>query len=109
MLRLGSYFTKSVDDDEMGNTDEDVASDERHVPHMVMRNLVTAIRSKNIPADLNKLLKSSNRFRIHSYVDKSQINDSQYASNFSRKGSRNHVEHPHQVNFEIMLSLYSSL
>lgn len=93
----------------MGNTDEDVASDERYVPHMVMRNLVTAIRNKSIPADLNKLLKSSNRFRIHSYVDKSNINDSQYASNLSRQGSRNYVERSHKVSFNRFPYSYQSV
>ena len=74
----------------MGNTDENITCEERQVPKtIIMQNLVTAIRSKNIPQDLDKLLQNGQRFRIFSCVDKSHDNknfkDNPYKSEMSLK------------------------
>lgn len=81
MTRQGNFYTV-FEDEEMGNTDENITPYERHVPHMIMRNLVTAIRMNWIPENLSRLLKGSKRFRINSYIDNS-ANDN-YASTYSR-------------------------
>lgn len=78
-----------IDDDEMGNTDENIASDERMVPKTLMINLVSAIRNKWIPKDLDKLLQNWSRFRIFSCIEKSFINEDQYASVMSKKYNSN--------------------
>lgn len=78
-----------VDEYEMGNTDENITSDERLVPKTLMINLVSAIRNKWIPKDLDKLLQNWNRFRIFSCIEKSFVNEEQYASVMSKKYTSN--------------------
>lgn len=59
-----SYFTKECDDKEMENTDEGVTDDERRIPAIAIMNLMQAIINNNIPEDLDRLLRSSTRFRM---------------------------------------------